>query len=103
MPQRRDAFAGAAEIALAVEAAAKSTGPLDTVATTGICDIFPRAVNSIPSRVRMDIDVRDIDGQRRDGVLAQIIQAAEEITARRQLTLRSQVLNADPPAQCDPA
>lgn len=51
MPDRRDAFAAAAEIALAVETAAKSTGALDTVATVGVCDVFPGAVNSIAYRV----------------------------------------------------
>ena len=101
MPQRRDAFLAAAEIALAVEAAAKGTGAPDTVATTGICDIFPRAVNSIPSRVRMEIDVRDIDGTRRDGAIAQIEQAADAIASRRRLVLRREILNADPPAQSD--
>ncbi len=103
MPHRRDAFLAAAEIALAVESAAKSTGAIDTVGTTGICDIFPRAVNSIPSRARMEIDVRDIDGVRRDAVLARIGRAAEEIASRRNVTLRSELLNADPPASCDPA
>ncbi len=101
MPQRRDAFLAAAEIALAVEQAAKSTGAPDTVGTTGICDIFPRAVNSIPSRARMDIDVRDIDGRRRDAVLDAIHDAAEKIAARRGVSLRREVLNADPPAVCD--
>jgi ureidoglycolate amidohydrolase len=101
MPQRRDAFLAGAEIALAVEAAAKGTGAGDTVGTTGICDIFPRAVNSIPSRARMDIDVRDMDGARRDGVIAQIHRAADEIAARRRVGIRREVLNADPPAQSD--
>ncbi len=101
MPQRRDAFLAAAEIALAVEHAAKSTGAPDTVGTTGICDIFPRAVNSIPSRARMDIDVRDIDGRRRDAVLDAINDAAEKVAARRGVSLRREVLNADPPAVCD--
>ena len=101
MRRRQDAFLGAAEIALAVERAAKLTGAIDTVGTTGICDIFPRAVNSIPSRARMDIDVRDIDGARRDGVLEQIMRKAKEVAARRHLDLRMEVLNADPPATCD--
>lgn len=103
MPQRRDAFLAAAEIALAVEKAAKSTGVLDTVATTGICDIFPRAVNSIPSRARIEIDVRDIDGPRRDSVLEQIGQAAHEIAIRRSVSIQKELLNADPPADCSPA
>ena len=51
MPQRRDALAAAAEVVLAVERAALATGALDTVATVGMCEVFPGAVNSVPSRV----------------------------------------------------
>jgi N-carbamoyl-L-amino-acid hydrolase len=47
------------EIALAVEAGARSSGSIDTVATVGVCEVFPGAVNSVPSRVRIEIDVRD--------------------------------------------
>jgi ureidoglycolate amidohydrolase len=103
MPQRRDAFLAAAEIALAVEAAARSTGALDTVATTGVCDVFPGAVNSIPSRVRLEIDVRDVDQARRDSVLQKITEAVEAVSTRRRVTIRSETLNADAPAQCAPA
>jgi hypothetical protein len=59
MPERRDAFLAGAEIALAVELAVKSTGSLDTVGTTGVCRLFPVAVNSVPSRCDLKIDVRD--------------------------------------------
>src|SRR5438874_1886065 len=59
MPERRDALCAAAEITLAVERATKSTGAIDTVGTTGVCDVFPGAVNSIPSRVRLELDIRD--------------------------------------------
>jgi N-carbamoyl-L-amino-acid hydrolase len=101
MPDRRDAFCAAAEIVLAVEAAAKSTGAIDTVATVGVCDIFPGAVNSVPSRVRLDIDARDIDQSRRDGVLDQIEQTCVCIAQTRGVTIHREVLNADAPATCD--
>ena len=103
MPDRHDAFLAAAEIALAVEEAARSTGFIDTVATVGVCDIFPRAVNSIPSRVRIEIDMRDIDGERRDSVLRQVWDASGKVARRRGVTIRSELLHADPPAKCDPA
>ena len=69
MPGRKDALAAAAELILALEAAAKSSGAVDTVGTVGICEVFPGAVNSIPSRVRLTTDVRDTDRERRDRVL----------------------------------
>ena len=101
MPDRRDAFCAAAEVALAVERAAKSSGAIDTVGTTGVCEIFPGAVNSVPSRVRIEMDVRDIDGVRRDRALAEIQKACVEIAVRRGVRIMKQVINADPPATCD--
>jgi N-carbamoyl-L-amino-acid hydrolase len=101
MSDRHDAFCAAAEVALAVERAAKSSGAIDTVGTTGVCDIFPGAVNSVPSRVRIEMDVRDIDGVRRDRVLTEIESACAEIAARRGVRITKQVVNVDPPAACD--
>lgn len=102
MPGRRDAFCAAAEAVLAIERAALSTGAIDTVATVGTCDIYPGAVNSIPSRVRIEADVRDIDEARRDEVIRSIEAAVREISARRNVGTSIQLVNADPPAACAP-
>jgi N-carbamoyl-L-amino-acid hydrolase len=101
MPDRHDAFLAAAEIALALEAAARSTGAIDSVATTGICEVFPGAVNSIPSRVRLAMDIRDTDLARRDGMLTQLEKACEEISARRGVIAKLELINRDAPATCD--
>ncbi|AMY09049.1 putative hydrolase [Luteitalea pratensis] len=103
MPARRDAFLAGAEIALAVEAAARSTDAIDTVATTGVCHVFPGAVNSVPSRCELEVDVRDIDEGRRDAVLARVETACVDVAARRRVSVTTQVVNADPPARCDAA
>jgi ureidoglycolate amidohydrolase len=102
MPDRHDAFLAAAEIALALEAAARSSGSNDTVGTTGVCEVFPGAVNSIPSRVGMEIDVRDIDEARRNAALLKIEEAGEEVARRRGVKIELELVNADPPAHCDP-
>lgn len=103
MAARHDALTAAAEIILAVEAAAKATGAIDTVATVGICDVFPGAVNSVPSRVTLSLDVRDIDAARRDRVLSQIQSACELTAAKRGVRVTTETINADPPAACDEA
>ena len=100
MADRHDAFLAAAEIALAVESAARGTGSRDTVGTVGVCDVFPGAVNSVPSRARLEVDVRDIDLARRDAVLAQIAASCEQIARRRGVTARIEPINADPPTEC---
>ncbi|HZL53881.1 MAG TPA: M20 family metallo-hydrolase [Terracidiphilus sp.] len=101
MPGRKDALAAAAELILALEAAAKATGVIDTVGTVGVCDVFPSAVNSIPSRVRLETDVRDIDGARRDSVLDTLRRACSDVAASRGVTITTELVNADPPATCD--
>jgi ureidoglycolate amidohydrolase len=102
MADRHDAFLAAAEIALAVEQGARSSGSRDTVGTAGVCDVFPGAVNSVPSRVRMEIDVRDTDESRRDAVLRKIERACEDVACRRGVQAQVELVNADPPAQCAP-
>ena len=102
MPDRKDAFCAAAEIVLAVEERARATGSIDTCGTIGKCQIYPGAVNSIPSRVDMDVDIRDTDEQRRNRVLREIEQACVQVAARRKLQVRVTPINADSPATCSP-
>ena len=103
MPGRRDALAAASELVLALETAAKSTRSIDTVATTGVCEVFPGAVNSIPSRVRLETDIRDIDGPRRDSVIEALRAACADVVKRRGVKIASEVVNTDPPGTCDSA
>jgi ureidoglycolate amidohydrolase len=102
MPDRRDALCAAAELILALDRAARSTGAVDTVATVGICDVFPGAINSIPARVRLGIDVRDTSLDRRDRVIAALEDACRSTAAQRQVSIHSELLNADAPAESGP-
>ena len=100
MPDRRDALCAASELILAIERVAGTSGAPDTVATVGMCDVFPSAANSIPSRVRISLDVRDTDLARRDRVLREIEALSREIAQRRQVSIQIEMLNADAPAEC---
>lgn len=102
MPYRKDAFCAAAEIVLAVERAAKGTGVIDTCGTVGKCTIHPGAVNSVPSRVVMEVDVRDTNEARRDSVLREIRSACEDVEKRRGVKTSIEVINADSPAESAP-
>ena len=101
MPGRKDALVAGAEIAGAVERAAVESGAPDTVATVGVFDVYPRAVNSIPSRVFMTVDVRDVDLERRDRVVSKIKEAVSSIGQNRGIEAQVDIINADPPATCD--
>lgn len=99
MQNRRDALCAAAEIILGVEAFAKNSGSINTVATAGFCEVYPNAVNSVPSRVRLEIDVRDVEQSRRDQVIRNVIQGVEQVCTRREIQYSIEIINVDPPAK----
>jgi len=68
----------------------------------GICEVFPGAVNSIPSRVNLIVDLRDTDLRRRDAVMGKVKAAQEMIAAKRLVSIQETLLNADAPAECTP-
>jgi len=100
MPKRKDAGCAAAEIMLAVESIAKNTTSENTVGTTGIFDIKPRAVNSIPKEAYLEIDLRDTFVETRDKALQDIQDKIQEVSERRNIESSVKLLNCDPPAIC---
>ncbi|MDQ6631162.1 MAG: M20 family metallo-hydrolase [Verrucomicrobiota bacterium] len=101
MPGRRDALLAGAEIALAVEQAALTSGSPDTVGTTGVFNIEPGAVNSIPCRAWLEIDLRDTQISTRDAALKKVENSVREICQRREIPFELKKLNVDAPAICD--
>src|SRR6185312_15914879 len=98
MPDRREALWAAAEMILSVErhalaANAKAVG-VDTVATVGTVAVHPGAVNSVPSRVTLMLDIRDTDVARRDGVMTAFHADIAEIEQRRGVKVTEQLINA---------
>ncbi len=102
MPDRHDAGLAAAEIALAVERAAFETSSPDTVGTTGVFLIEPGAINSVPCRAVIEIDLRDTDLATRSQAEIAIREAADAVVARRGVSMEWATINSDPPAICAP-
>ncbi len=102
MPDRRDALCAAAEVILSIEryalAANTASGSTDTVATVGTCGVFPGAVNSVPSRVQLQVDIRDTNPARREMVMQAVRHDCTEIATRRGVTITEELVNADEPA-----
>jgi len=100
MDHRRDALAAAAEWILAAEALAHRTPGL--LATVGFVEVSPNAVNIIPGKSRVALDIRHpLDGER-TGALADLIKQAESLGARRGVTVECRMLLAQPAVAMDP-
>ena len=106
MPDRRDALCAAAELILSIErhalAANQAAGASDTVATVGTCDVYPGAVNSVPSRVVLQLDIRDVDPVRREAVMDAVRSACADLQERRGVRIVEEWVNADAPTLSSP-
>jgi hydantoinase/carbamoylase family amidase len=102
MELRRDALAAAAEVVLAVEAAARAEPP-ETVATVGRIAVLPGAVSVIPGQARLAIDLRGISSESLARTDVSIHEHVAEICARRGVEYELVMTRAGEPVVLDPA
>jgi hydantoinase/carbamoylase family amidase len=102
MALRRDALAGAAEVMGELERITRASPSGTTVGTVGVIRARPGAINVVPGEVELDVDVRDSDRAAREGVVADTLEAARAIAARRNLEVEVTPIVEDTPVACDP-
>ncbi|HZV60719.1 MAG TPA: M20/M25/M40 family metallo-hydrolase, partial [Candidatus Eremiobacteraceae bacterium] len=54
----------------------------------------------IPIRVHLGADIRDTDLRRRDSLIAAVDASCHAIAAKRAVTIRQELVNADAPGDC---
>ncbi|MTD30706.1 M20 family metallo-hydrolase [Planomicrobium sp. YIM 101495] len=94
MGYRKDAFLGAAEISLALESAAVEEQHYGTVATVGVCEVKPGAMNIVPGLAELKVDIRGISKESKDRVIEKMTFAIAEAEKKRGLAV-SVVKTAD--------
>jgi allantoate deiminase len=97
MHLRRDALAGAAEMTLAAE----TIGQGGLVATVGMIEARPGAVNIIPGSARFTLDLRAASNEARTKAIAAFRHACEKIAARRKLGVTFTLTHEIPTTPCD--
>ena len=101
MRLRHDALTGAAEMVLAIETIARATNG-EVVATVGVMNVKPGAVNVVPGDVEFSIDVRSGDQAARNAAAERIVEALEKIAGARRLRLTCRQVQDLPASPCDP-
>ncbi len=71
MDMRQDALVAAAQVVLAVRDIARRM-PSQPVATVGYLNVSPNAVNIVPGRVELSVDMRDLSKECLDAMLEQL-------------------------------
>src|SRR4051794_14792213 len=105
MGDRRDALAAAAELVLALEAAARAAaerGP-GTVATVGRLTVEPGAVSIIPARATAALEVRGIEADAIAAVEGALDAAIADVEGRRGVRVARRLLRGGAPIALDDA
>ncbi|WP_313695711.1 Zn-dependent hydrolase [Halorarum halobium] len=86
MVDRTDALAAAAEFVLDVESAANDvveTSSESAVGTVGSLSVSPNATNVVPGKVEAGVDVRDVDAESMETVVAAARDSLERLETER--------------------
>nr|WP_321503779.1 Zn-dependent hydrolase [uncultured Dethiosulfovibrio sp.] len=101
MNMRKDALAAASEIVLAVESVGVDEYLYGTVATVGVCRIEPGAMNVVPGKAHLKIDLRGIKKESLERAYERIRSAIEGICSSRGVKLNFNLLSKGDPVVLD--
>ena len=101
MPDREDALIPAGILIAAAEKLARDSASDDSVATVGIVQVAPGAVNSIPRHVHLAFDVRDTNLETRESIISELQRIAHFEADARGLSCEVNTINSDPPVTTD--
>ncbi|ESA36419.1 hydantoinase carbamoylase family [Leptolyngbya sp. Heron Island J] len=101
MTMRQDALVAASQVVLAVNRIGTKTGDGygEQVATVGAMKLSPNVANTIPGRVEMTLDMRDLSNQRLDAMVVELEQemAAIATQTETQIHIKPQLRNEPVP------
>ena len=104
MSMRQDALCAAAEIVLAVEQIGRREAALcESVATVGVLQNSPNALNVVPGAAELGIDLRGSRLDSLDRMERDTLSAAREICQRRHIALTESKLSELDPVSMDPS
>ena len=103
MGKRRDALVTAAHLVLAVEDEARKRADRRIVGTVGILQVFPGALNVVPGRAELWVDIRGIDEASLAETAAAVRAAATCIAAHEGTRVTVDTLASDTPVPMDAA
>ena len=68
--------------------------------TAGAWHVLSNNINSVPREAKIEIDIRDIDLERRDAVVKSVHAKVKSVAEKRAVTYSIDMINQDPPATC---
>jgi len=101
MDERKDALVSAAMIVLAVQDIAMEHAHQGTVGTVGIMRVYPNAMNVVPGRVEMGVDIRGVDHASIIDTIQDLKDAISTIADGQDTPISIDVLASEKPVKLD--
>jgi N-carbamoyl-L-amino-acid hydrolase len=101
MVMRNDALCAAAELILEIEKIGMAESVRNSVATVGVIENQPNALNVIPGEVKLQVDTRGIETASLDEMEQRIKQAGKTICGRRGATFLKEKIGETKPVAMD--
>lgn len=96
---RSDAFLGVAELGLYVEEIAKKEEKNGALATVGVIDVKPGAMNIVPGSAHMQIDIRSITQASKEAIYDSLQTEIDRISTNRKLKIKVTILTNEQPVK----
>lgn len=101
MNLRKDALLGASELSLYIERSAIRESDKGTVATVGVMDVKPGAMNVVPGLVDMYVDIRGTSKTSKVSILNDLFKCIKHIENKRDLSIDWEILSDEEPVLID--
>ncbi len=101
MEHRKDALVAASELILAINKIANTYSNKKIVATVGNVKVYPGAMNVVPGKAELFIDLRGIYKDIMDEVFALFKEEAKNIDAKYETTMTFELLSSENPVSMD--
>jgi len=100
MTMRQDALVAAAQLILGTEQIAQQSSE-QSVATIGEIHTQPNVMNVVPGSVSLGVDIRDIDGNRKQRMVAAFQKLVHKVETQSGCRILTEMLCDDVPVQLD--
>ncbi len=99
MMMRNDALCAAAEIILEVERIGNRESFCQSVATIGVIENQPNALNVVPGAVKLGVDMRGVDSASLERMERSMLEAAKTICSKRGISLMEEKIGSISPIE----
>jgi hydantoinase/carbamoylase family amidase len=98
---RKDALVTASQLILEIEKAAKKEKEHKTVATVGVFEVSPGAMNVVPGLVEFKVDIRGLNKDSKERIITEFENQCKVLQKKKGITINIEIISTEDPVPLD--